>query len=78
LALAAKPGSRMKIHDWCCQGVTGCSARIRRTLETEIWLTMPQAVSSVTSSGAVQCASGTLVAAGSWQASAQTSARSAR
>ena len=39
-------------------------------------LASPRAASSAASSGPVQCASGTPVAAGSWQASATTAARS--
>jgi hypothetical protein len=54
----------------------GCSARIRRTEDAEIWLASPAFAISAASSGPVQRASGTPVAAGSWQASAQIVARS--
>ena len=74
-ALAAKSGSRGEIHDWYCQGLTGCSARIRSTDDTESWRPSPALVISASSSGPVQRDSGTPVAAGSWQASATTAAR---
>jgi hypothetical protein len=74
-ALAAKSGSRGEIHDWYCQGLTGCSARIRSTDDTESWRPSPALVISASSSGPVQRDSGTPVAAGSWQASAMTAAR---
>jgi leucyl-tRNA synthetase len=67
-----------EIHDWYCQGLTGCSARIRSTEDAESWPAGPALVSSASSSGPVQRDSGTPVAAGSWQASATTAARSAR
>ena len=76
MALAAKSGSRGKIHDWYRQGLMGCSAKIRKTEDGEIGLARPWAASSAASSGAVQRDSGTPVAAGSWQASATTAARS--
>ena len=41
IALAAKSGSRGEIHDWYCQGLTGCSARIRSTDDTESWQSSP-------------------------------------
>jgi hypothetical protein len=40
-ARAAKSGSRGEIHDWYCQGLTGCSARIRSTDDTESWQASP-------------------------------------
>jgi hypothetical protein len=52
----------------------GCSARIRRTEDGETGLTSPALVISAASSGPVQRASATPVAAGSWQASGQRSA----
>ena len=75
-ALAAKSGSRGEIHDWYCQGLMGCSARIRSTEDGEIGLASPALVISAASSGPLQRDSGTPVAAGSWQASATTAARS--
>ena len=75
--MAAKSGSRGKIQDWYCQGLTGCSARIRSTDDTEIGRGQARPVSSAASSGPVHRDSGTPVAAGSWQASATTAARSA-
>jgi len=54
----------------------GCSAKIRKTDDGEIGLARPWAASSAASSGAVQRDSGTPVAAGSWQASVTTAARS--
>jgi signal transduction histidine kinase len=36
LALPAKSGSRMKIQDWCCQGLIVSAARIRRIVDAEI------------------------------------------
>ena len=74
-ALAAKSGSRGEIHDWYCQGLTGCSARIRSTEDTDSSPPAPALVTSASSSGPVQRDSGTPVAAGSWQASATTAAR---
>ncbi len=76
MAFAAKSGSRGKTHDWYCQGLMGCSAKIRSTEDGEITLTRPWVTSSAASSGAVQRDSGTPVVAGSWQASAATAARS--
>jgi hypothetical protein len=76
LALAAKSGSRGKIQDWYCQGLIGCSARIRKMEDGEICAASPVLASSAASSGPVQRDSGTPVAAGSWQASATTAARS--
>jgi hypothetical protein len=37
-ALEAKSGSRGKIQDWYCQGLRGCSARIRKMEDGEIAL----------------------------------------
>src|SRR5215472_5702384 len=76
VALAAKSGSRGEIQDWYCQGLMGCSAKIRKTEEGEICRASPALVNSAASSGPLQRASGTPVAAGSWQASAITAARS--
>ncbi len=76
VALAANWGSRGKIQDWYCQGLMGCSARIRKMEEGEIWAAGPALVISAASSGPVHRDSGTPVAAGSWQASATTAARS--
>jgi hypothetical protein len=70
-----KSGSRGEIHDWYCQGLTGCPARIRSTEDTESWHPGPALMTSASSSGPVQRDSGTPVAAGSWQASATTAAR---
>jgi len=50
---------------------------MRRTLEAETGPVRPRLASSAASSGQLHRASGTPVAAGSWQASAHTSARSA-
>jgi hypothetical protein len=36
LALPAKSGSRMKIQDWCYQGLIVSAARIRRIVDAEI------------------------------------------
>ncbi len=74
-ALAAKSGARGEIHDWYCQGLTGCSARIRSTEDADSSPPAPALVTSASSSGPVQRDSGTPVAAGSWQASATTAAR---
>ena len=74
-ALAAKSGSREEIHDWYCQGLTGCSARIRSTEDADSSPPAPALVISASSSGPVQRDSGIPVAAGSWQASATTAAR---
>src|ERR1700683_257345 len=76
VALAAKSGSRGQTHDWYCHGLMGCSARIRRTEDGEIWRARPALVISAARSGLLQRGSGTPVAAGSWQASATTAARS--
>ncbi|HEY6311524.1 MAG TPA: hypothetical protein VIY52_12080 [Streptosporangiaceae bacterium] len=57
--------------------MTGCSARIRSTDDADMGLASPRAASSAVSSGPVHRPSGTPVAAGSWQASATTTARSA-
>jgi len=76
VALAAKSGSRGKIQDWYCQGLTGFSAKIRKMEDGEIGQARPWAASSAASSGPVHRDSGTPVAAGSWQASATTAARS--
>jgi hypothetical protein len=35
------PGRAGEIHDWCCQGLTGCPARIRSTDDTERWRPSP-------------------------------------
>ena len=75
MALAAKSGARGEIHDWYCQGLSGCSARIRSTEEADIWSGIPVLRISASSSGALQRASGTPVCAGSWQASATSAAR---
>src|SRR6185437_15721236 len=53
LALAAKSGSRGKIQDWCCQGLIGCSARIRKMEDGEICPASPVLASSAASSGPV-------------------------
>jgi hypothetical protein len=74
-APAAKSGARGEIHDWYCQGLTGCSAKIRSTEDAGIWRASPALVISAGGSGPVQRDSGTPVAAGSWQASATTAAR---
>jgi hypothetical protein len=55
----------IQIHDWYCHGPAGCSARIRSTDDAGMGLASPRAASSAASSGPVQCASGTPVAAGS-------------
>src|SRR6266536_4166605 len=54
----------------------GCSARIRKTDDAETGPVRPRLASSAASSGPVQRDSGTPVAAGNWQASATTAARS--
>src|SRR6516162_5638306 len=50
-ALATKSGSRGEIQDWYCQGLTGCSARIRSTEDTDRSSAVPARVSSASSSG---------------------------
>jgi hypothetical protein len=57
---ASKSGSRGKIQDWYCHGLTGFLARIRSRDVTDMGsLTRPRAVSSAASSGPVQRDSGT-------------------
>jgi hypothetical protein len=68
-------GVAREIRDWYCQGLTGCSARIRSTDDTQSRRPSPALMISASSSGPVQRDSGTPVAAGSWQASATTAAR---
>jgi hypothetical protein len=75
LALAAKSGSRGEIQDWYCQGLMGCSAKIRSTEDGEICAASPDLVISAASSGPVHRDSGTPVAAGNWQARLTTAAR---
>jgi hypothetical protein len=74
-ALAAQSGSRGEIQDWYCQGLTGCSAKIRSTEDADSLQSVPAQVSSASSSGPIQRDSGPPVAAGNWQASATTAAR---
>jgi hypothetical protein len=64
----------MKIHDWCCQGLSVSSRSQRRTVEAEIEPAMQRATISRASSGHDQRDSGVPVSAGSWQARALTSA----
>ncbi len=71
-ALAAKSGSRGKIHDRCCQGLRASWTSQRRTVDAETASTMPRATASTASSGALHRDSGTPVSAGSSQASALT------
>ena len=76
--MASKSGSRGKIQDWYCHGLTGFPARIRSSDDTDTGsLTSACASSSRFSSGPLHRDSGTPVAAGSWQASATTAARAA-
>ena len=49
-ALAAKSGSRGEIHDWYCQGLTGCSARIRSTDDADSSPPVPALVTSASQS----------------------------
>lgn len=74
LALVRKSGSRMKIHDWYCQGLSASSLSQRRTVEAETGVVMARAVTSRASSGHDQRDNGVPVSAGSWQAKALTSA----
>jgi hypothetical protein len=73
-ALARKSGSRMKIHDRYCQGLSASSASQRRTVEAETGAVMARAVTSRASSGHDQRDNGVPVSTGSWQARALTSA----
>ena len=70
VALAAKLGSRGKIHEWCCQGLIGSSASQRHSVVVEMSVTSPLASSSVRSSGRLQRDSGTPRVRGSSQATA--------
>jgi hypothetical protein len=72
--LAAKFGSRTEIQDRCCQGLSASAVRMRRTVDAEIASVMPAAMTSAASSGQLHRDSGTWCSAGSWQASALTSA----
>ena len=67
-------GSRMKIQDRYCQGLSASASSQRRTVEAETDATMPRAAASRASSGHDQRDSGAPVSAGSWQARALTSA----
>jgi len=62
VALASKSGAGVDPGPYC-QGLTGCSAKIRSTEDTDIWPAVPGLVISAASSGPVQRASGTPVAA---------------
>nr|WP_171075316.1 hypothetical protein [Nonomuraea basaltis] len=65
----------MKIHDWCCHGLSAFWARMRRTVEAEIAAARPRATASRASSPLLQRDNGTPVSAGNWQASAVICAR---
>src|SRR5215831_6465738 len=75
-ALTANSGSRTEIQDRCCQGLRASSVSHRRMVEAEV-VTWQRAASSRASSGQDHRDSGTPVSAGSAQARAMASARSA-
>src|SRR6266511_3052205 len=64
LALARKSGSRMKIHERCCQGLIASLASQRPTVDAEIAVAMPRVTASRASSGQLHTDSGTPCSAG--------------
>jgi hypothetical protein len=73
-ALAAKSGSRGKIHDRCRQGLIASAASQRATVDAEMSSTMPAQTASSARSAALHRDSGTPWVAGSSQARALTCA----
>src|SRR5215218_1320656 len=76
-ALAAKSGSRGKIHDRCRQGFSASWSSQRHSVDTETWSTRPVVITSSRSSVRLQRPSGTARTAGSSQAIALTSTTTA-
>jgi hypothetical protein len=73
----AKSGSRGKIQDRCCHGLSASAANQRRTVDADTEVTMPRRVTSVARSGQLHLASGTSLSAGISHARAFTSATTA-
>jgi len=59
VALAAKSGSLMKIHDWCCHGLIASSASHRPTAEEHADEQIPSTTACQASSGQLHQDSGT-------------------
>jgi hypothetical protein len=72
--LEPEVGSRGKIQDRCCQGLSASAASQRRTVEADTDDTAPRRMASTARSGQLHLASGVLLAAGSSHANAFTSA----
>jgi hypothetical protein len=73
-ALTAKSGSRGKIQDRCCHGLSASSANQRRIVEADTCSVMPRCTASRANSGQDHRDSGVPVSAGSAHARALTSA----
>ncbi|GHD78632.1 hypothetical protein GCM10010317_098240 [Streptomyces mirabilis] len=65
MGLGAKAGSRMKIQDRYCQGLSASWCSHRRTVDAEMVSVIPRTVGSAAGSGQDHRESGTSVSAGS-------------
>jgi len=72
VALAAKSGSLMKIHDWCCHGLIASSASHRPTAEEHADEQIPSTTACKPVRGSYTKTAAPHLASGGWQASALT------